>query len=303
MTSKTARAFNSTRFVASATVLVALMLFAVGCGGSSKGSSAETPEEITTEEPSTTTTTLATTTSSSSTTTTTMAGSTFAPLAAGSLSGKVIAIDPGHNGQNYAHSAEIAQQVNIGTKMKECDTSGTATYGGYSETAHNWDVSQRLSAILRSAGATVVFTRPDDNGWGPCITERAAIGNNAHADVALSIHADGGPDSGTGFHVLYPALVAGMTESIVEPSKRLAYDVRDAFAKATGTTYASYLGSQGLMERSDLGGLNLSKVPKVFIEAGNMRNAADATRLADSGFRQKEAEGLATGIVNFLVQR
>lgn len=279
--------------------VVALTTFATSCGGSSKTSSAEIPEETTTEAPSTTTS-LVTTTSSSTTTTTTISGSVFVPLAPGSLSGKVIAIDPGHNGQNYAHSAEIAQQVNIGTKMKECDTSGTSTNGGYSETAHNWDVSQRLSAILRGAGATVVFTRPDDNGWGPCITERAAIGNNAHADVALSIHADGGPDAGTGFHVLYPALIAGMTEPIVEPSKRLAYAVRDAFATATGTTYATYLGSQGLMERSDLGGLNLSKVPKVFIEAGNMRNAGDAAKLTDPAFRQKEAEGLATGIVKYL---
>ena len=229
-----------------------------------------------------------------------MSGASFAPLAPGSLSGKVIAIDPGHNGQNYAHSAEIAQQVNIGTKMKECDTSGTATYGGYSETAHNWDVAQRLSTILRGAGATVVFTRPDDNGWGPCITERAAIGNNAHADVALSIHADGGPDSGTGFHVLYPFPVPGMSDKIAEPSKRLGLAIRDAYAALTAMPFASYIGSSGLMQRDDLGGLNLSTVPKVFIEAGNMRNAGDAAKLTDPAFRQKEAEGLATGIVNYL---
>lgn len=299
MRSKSLLVSRATRACCVVVGVVALTTFATSCGGSSKTSSAEVPEETTTEAPSTTTS-LVTTTSSSTTTTTTISGSVFVPLAPGSLSGKVIAIDPGHNGQNYAHSAEIAQQVNIGTKMKECDTSGTSTNGGYSETAHNWDVSQRLSAILRGAGATVVFTRPDDNGWGPCITERAAIGNNAHADVALSIHADGGPDTGTGFHVLYPALIAGMTEPIVEPSKRLAYAVRDAFATATGTTYATYLGSQGLMERSDLGGLNLSKVPKVFIEAGNMRNAGDAAKLTDLAFRQKEAEGLATGIVKYL---
>ena len=299
MRSKSLLVSGATRACIVVVGVVALTTFATSCGGSSKTSSAEVPEESTTEAPSTTTS-LVTTTSSSTTTTTTISGSVFVPLAPGSLSGKVIAIDPGHNGQNYAHSAEIAQQVNIGTKMKECDTSGTSTNGGYSETAHNWDVSQRLSAILRGAGATVVFTRPDDNGWGPCITERAAIGNNAHADVALSIHADGGPDTGTGFHVLYPALIAGMTEPIVEPSKRLAYAVRDAFATATGTTYATYLGSQGLMERSDLGGLNLSKVPKVFIEAGNMRNAGDAAKLTDPAFRQKEAEGLATGIVKYL---
>ena len=42
--------------------------------------------------------------------------------------------------------------------------------------------------------------------------------------------------------------------------------------------YATYLGNAGLSERSDLGGLNLSDVPKVFIETGNMRSATDAAR-------------------------
>ena len=278
--------------------VIAITLFLLSaCGAPPKTESADVHAEIPSESNVPSTTSTSTTTS---TTSTTIDPSTFQPLAPGSLSGKVVAIDPGHNGRNYAHSAEINQLVNIGTKMKECDTSGTATYGGYSETAHNWDVAQRLSEILRTAGATVSLTRPDDNGWGPCITERAAIGNNARADVAISIHADGGPDSGTGFHVLYPALVVGMTESIFEPSKRLAVYVRDAFATATATTYAPYLGSSGLMQRSDLGGLNLSKVPKVFIEAGNMRNAGDAAKLTDPTFRQKEAEGLATGISRFL---
>jgi N-acetylmuramoyl-L-alanine amidase len=40
-----------------------------------------------------------------------------------------------------------------------------------------------------------VLTRDAATPWGPCITERAAIGNRAQADVALSIHADGGPTS------------------------------------------------------------------------------------------------------------
>ena len=48
------------------------------------------------------------------------------------------------------------------------------------------------------------MTRSDNSGWGPCINERAAIGNRADADAAISIHADGGPADGRGFHVIYP---------------------------------------------------------------------------------------------------
>ena len=233
--------------------------------------------------------------------------STAPPIAASTtttigpvLAGRIIVIDPGHNGGNAAHSAEIARQVFIGTGMKECDTSGTATYDGYAEHTHNWDVSQRLAELLRADGATVVFTHPDDVGWGPCITERAQIGNDARADVAVSIHADGGPDGGRGFHVLHPSPVTAQSTAISEPSARLAVAIRDAFAAATAMPTSTYAGSAGLMPRGDLGGLNLSIVPKVFVEAGNMRNAVDAALLADPAFRQREAEGIAAGIARYL---
>jgi N-acetylmuramoyl-L-alanine amidase len=41
------------------------------------------------------------------------------------------------------------------------------------------------------------------------------------------------------------------------------------------------VATTGLISRSDLGGLNLSHVPKVFIECGNMRNATDEAMLRD----------------------
>jgi N-acetylmuramoyl-L-alanine amidase len=54
------------------------------------------------------------------------------------------------------------------------------------------------------------------------------------------------------------------------------------------------------VERSDLGGLNLSDVPKVLFEAGNMRNATDAALLESSGFRQQAAWALAAGLAQYL---
>ena len=146
----------------------------------------------------------------------------------------------------------------------------------------------------------MVLTRADDTGWGPCIDERAAVGNRAHADAAISIHGDGGPANGRGFHVIHPLSVPGLTDRIAAPSQRLAVAVRDAYAARTAMPYSTYLGRAGLDARDDLGGLNLSVVPKVFIETGNMRNATDAALLSDPGFRQKEAEGIAAGLAAYL---
>jgi N-acetylmuramoyl-L-alanine amidase len=231
------------------------------------------------------------------------ASPTVAPASGGgslaAVRGKTIAIDPGHDGGNYAHTSEINRPVFIGTQTRACDTTGTQTNDGYTEAAYNLDVSARLRAVLQAAGANVVMTRTTNDGWGPCIDQRAAIGNDAHAAAAISIHADGGPADGRGFHVLMPALIAGYTDDIYAASHRLGVDLRDAFA-ATGMPTSTYYASQGLAERTDLGGLNLSNVPKVFIETGNMRNSTDTSLLEDAGFRQREAEQLAVGLARFL---
>jgi N-acetylmuramoyl-L-alanine amidase len=232
------------------------------------------------------------------TTTTRPAPKSRPPLGPG-LAGKVIAIDPGHNGGNGSHPAEINRKVDAGGFQKECDTTGTATNAGYTEAAYTFDVATRLAGVLRAAGATVVLTRPSNDGVGPCIDRRAGIGNEANADAAISIHADGGPASGRGFHVIEPALVKGYTEPIVEPSALLGTAIRDAFRDGTGMPYSTYAGLAAISVRGDLGGLNRSHVPKVFIETGNMRNATDAGLLTDAGFRQQAAEAMAAGLANF----
>ncbi|HEY7135191.1 MAG TPA: N-acetylmuramoyl-L-alanine amidase [Acidimicrobiia bacterium] len=254
---------------------------------------------------STTTTVGRTTTSTArrASPTTTTASRVVSATGLGAVAGRTIAIDPGHNGRNWAHTAEIARPIFIGTQTRACDTTGTNTADGYTESAYTLDVSLRLAAILRAAGAHVVLTRTTDDGWGPCIDERAAIGNRAHAAVAISIHADGGPAGGRGFHVNYPTVVRGYTDDIAAASYRLALDVRAAYASGTGMPPADYIGSGGLLARSDFGGLNLSDVPKVLFETANMRNATDAALVESPPFRQRAAQAIAAGLAAFLAGR
>lgn len=218
------------------------------------------------------------------------------------LAGAVVVIDPGHNGGNWAHPATINRLVNAITEWKPCDTTGTQTDAGYTEHAFTFNVATRLARLLRAEGATVILTRPNDHGVGPCITRRAAIANRAHADAAISIHADGGPPGGSGFDVIEPGLVPGHTGRILAPSHRLALDIRNSYHRITREPYANYVGYHGLDVRTDLGGLNLSTVPKVFIECANMRNATDAARLSSAAFRQRIAVALAAGLTLFLAR-
>jgi N-acetylmuramoyl-L-alanine amidase len=222
------------------------------------------------------------------------------PLNLASVSGKVIAIDPGHNDGNFAHPDEINKQVPMGTGTKECDTTGTQTNGGYHEAAFTFDVANRLATLLRAAGANVVMTRTDDNSVGPCVNVRAQIGNDAHAAVAISIHADGAPSTGHGFHVMEPMKVGAPSDAIISQSNQLALLIRDNYRARTGIPASNYIGTNGINPRSDMGGLNLSTVPKVLLECGNMRNAGDAAMETNPTDRQKMAEGIAAGLAAYL---
>ncbi len=162
-------------------------------------------------------------------------------------------------------------------------------------------MADRAAALLRGEGARVILTRTTSTGVGPCVNVRAAAGNDARADAAISIHADGGPVTGSGFHVIEPSLAPDSgNAAILVPSGRLALDVRAAFRQATGEPYADYIAQQGLIARSDLAGLNLSRVPKIFIECANMRNASDAVHVQDPTWRQQAAAGIADGIARYL---
>ncbi|NBM19444.1 N-acetylmuramoyl-L-alanine amidase [Streptomyces sp. GC420] len=222
----------------------------------------------------------------------------------GPLSGRTIVIDPGHNPGNFKHGAEIGELVDIGTNRKECDTTGTATNAGYREAEFTLDVARRIRTLLKEQGATVVLTQDGDRAWGPCIDERARIGNEKKADAVVSVHADGSAAGNRGFHVILPAEVksgAADTSAIVGPSRDLGERIAGRFVRATGTAPSNYVGKgTGLVVRDDLGGLNLSTVPKVFVECGNMRDAKDAALLTDAKWRQKAAQGIADGIAGHL---
>ncbi|AZS71565.1 N-acetylmuramoyl-L-alanine amidase [Streptomyces lydicus] len=223
-----------------------------------------------------------------------------------SLKGKVVVLDPGHNPHNREHGREIARQVNIGNARKECDTTGTATNDGYAEASFTLDVVRRARTLLQEQGAKVVLTQDGDRPYGPCVDERAEIGNKAHADAALSLHADGSGAGNRGFHVILPARVTdgpADTAAIVGPSRQLGERLAGRFRAVTGSAASNYIGGgTGLDKRSDLGGLNLSTVPKVFLECGNMRDPKDAAQLTDADWRQKAARGITEGITDFLTR-
>jgi N-acetylmuramoyl-L-alanine amidase len=218
------------------------------------------------------------------------------------LAGKVVGIDPGHNGDNGADPAYINQIIWNGRESETCDTTGTQTASGYTEAKFNFNVARYLRADLRAEGARVVMTRTSNHGVGPCVNRRARIIDDAHASVAIDIHADGGPAWGRGFTVLEP-VADGPNDRVIKSSQRFGNDVRAAMLQHTSMPESNYYGSNGIEFRNDLAGLNLTTVPKVLIECGNMPNATDASLLTSPRFQRQLAAAFNTAILTFLAKR
>jgi N-acetylmuramoyl-L-alanine amidase len=217
----------------------------------------------------------------------------------GVLAGKVVAIDPGHNGENYTDPTFINSPIWNGRETETCDTTGAETDSGFTEAQFNFNVAEYLAADLESEGAKIVLTRTNNTGVGPCVTQRAAIGNDANANAAISIHADGGPATGRGFAILEP-VADGPNNPVIAPSATLGSDIRASMLSQTGEPVSTYDGVDGIQPRDDLAGLNLTTVPKVLIECGNMRNATDAALIVTSAWQQSVAQALAIGITHFI---
>jgi N-acetylmuramoyl-L-alanine amidase len=215
--------------------------------------------------------------------------------ATSSLAGKIVFLDPGHNGAN---DASINRQVTTGRGgTKECQTTGTNTDAGYPEHSFNWDTVLRIRAELDQLGVRTAMSRGNDDALGPCVDERATMANALRPDAIVSIHADGGPTGGRGFHVNYSNPPLNDAQSGAAP--RFATVMRDQLV-ASGMQPSTYRGTDGLYGRSDLTGLNLAQYPSILIEMGNMKNAGDAAVLASAEGRASYAAAVTRGIAAYL---
>lgn len=219
------------------------------------------------------------------------------------LRGRVVVIDPGHQLGNRNFPRQVNRAVPAGGFTKPCNTTGTATDGGYAEATFAWRVAGRLRARLEVLGARVVLTRHSNrqDRWGPCVDRRGRAGNRIGADLKISLHGDGSYARGArGFHVIGPTDRPGWTRDIHRPSRVLALGIRRALVR-DGFPLASYTaGGDGLDTRGDLATLNLANIPSVVVELGNMRDRRDARRMVSAAGQTAYASALVHGVRGFL---
>jgi N-acetylmuramoyl-L-alanine amidase len=218
-----------------------------------------------------------------------------ASAAPANIAGMIVFLDPGHNGAN---DASIGKQVPTGRGgTKNCQESGTSTDDGYPEHTFTWETTLRIRQELTALGVRTAMSRGNDTALGPCVDERAAMANALQPNAVVSIHGDGGPATGRGFHVLYSSPPLNQTQA--GPSVQFAQTMRDQLA-ASGFVPSTYTGSNGLDPRSDIAGLNLAQYPSILVELGNMKNPVDSGLMKTPEGQQKYADAVVRGIAGFL---
>ena len=195
------------------------------------------------------------------------------------LDGKTILLNPGHNGGNF--------EAPVGHQPADLERPGKRdlrhhrrqTDSGYPEAQFNWNVARYLTADLRAAGATVVFTRTTSTDAGRASPSGPPWATGAHANAAISIHADGGPPGGRGFAILEP--VADGINNAISASSAFAWPPTCVThsPQRPGTSQQATTEPTASSHATTGSGTNLSTVPKVFIECANMRNPTDAALL------------------------
>jgi N-acetylmuramoyl-L-alanine amidase len=218
------------------------------------------------------------------------------------LAGIRIALDPGHQLGNHNFRSQIRRLVPAGGFEKPCNTTGTATDGGYAEATLDFRVARLVKRRLEALGARVFLTRTHNSEglWGPCVDARGEFGARVDARLTVSLHGDGAPSGERGFHVIAPTSRSPWTTDIAAASLRLAKALRAGF-DARHLPRSTYVGNgTALSIRSDLGTLNLSDVPVAMIEMGNMRNSSDAHRMTTKKGRHRYARAVVRGIRTYL---
>ncbi|NEQ28213.1 MAG: N-acetylmuramoyl-L-alanine amidase, partial [Microcoleus sp. SIO2G3] len=176
----------------------------------------------------------------------------------------IITIDPGHGGRDP----------------------GAIGVGGLRETDIVLPISLRVAELLEAQGVSVLLTRRDEREIG--LEPRVDMANRGNADVFVSIHAN------------------AISMSRPDVNGVETYYASNAGLQLARIIHASVISGTGMNDRgvreAGFHVLRHTNMPAVLVETGFVTGASDAARLSDPNFRNRMAEAIARGILQYVQQ-
>jgi N-acetylmuramoyl-L-alanine amidase len=175
----------------------------------------------------------------------------------------VVVVDPGHGGGDV----------------------GAVGIGGLQEADVVLDISRQVAALLEQQGVQAVLTRQDDREIE--LEPRVQMADRVNANLFVSIHANA-------IDMTRPD-VNGIETYYYASGSRLASTIHNSLLQATGARDRRVRQARFYVLRK-------TSMPAVLVEVGFVTGAEDAPRLANAAYRQRLAEGIARGILQYIGQ-
>lgn len=185
----------------------------------------------------------------------------------------------------------------MGFQMKEHKVAG-----GTTEAETNLQIALKLQSLLEQSGATVVLTRSDENAIYDLdsktlrqkkisdIHNRVKIGNEAQADIFVSIHLNKIPEEQYwGWQCFYK----DGDEKSINLAKSIQANLNEAIQK-DNKRVAMKLDTVYIMKHVE--------IPISIVECGFLSNKEEESLLLDDNYQNKLAWGIYNGISDYFYQ-